>query len=132
MCNLFTQPGETDKFKVSDHINTVNSYLGKRKINTVIANNGEIDKELALKYSVAEQKDPVELDLNYVATLVDRIIVDNLVTIENNVFRHDTDELGPLLVSELRKSIRDRDNYQNRVKAKRKMIIETNKSVNNN
>ena len=132
VCNLFTQPGETDKFKVSDHINAVNSYLGKRKINTVIANNGEIDKKLALKYSVAEQKDPVELDLNYVATLVDRIIVDNLVTIENNVFRHDTDELGPLLVSELRKSIRDRDNHQNRVKAKRKMIIETNKSVNNN
>ena len=48
-CNLFTQPGETDEFKVSDHIKILNNYLGNKKINYVIANTGEINKELAKK-----------------------------------------------------------------------------------
>ena len=25
-CNLFTQPGETEKFTVSDHVNVINQY----------------------------------------------------------------------------------------------------------
>ena len=61
-CNLFTQPGETDKFKVSDHLKIINSYLGKRKIDVVIANNGKIDERLAYKYLSTEQKDPVLID----------------------------------------------------------------------
>ena len=32
VCNMMTQPGETDNFKVSDHINVINSYLNKKKI----------------------------------------------------------------------------------------------------
>ena len=62
-CNLFTQPGETDKFKVSDHLKIINSYLGKRKIDVVIANNGKIDERLAYKYLSTEQKDPVLIDM---------------------------------------------------------------------
>ena len=122
VCNLFTQPGETEKFKVSDHINTINSYLGERKINTVIANNGEVDKSLAQKYLTKEQKDPVELDLDVVCNLVDRLIGDDLITIEDDLFRHDTDELGLLLVSELKKSIKDK-----KCNSKKKMIIQTNR-----
>ena len=30
-CNLMTQPGETDDFKVSDHIKTFNGYLGNKR-----------------------------------------------------------------------------------------------------
>ena len=39
VCNMMTQPGETDNFKVSDHINMLNRYLCKRKVNVVLANN---------------------------------------------------------------------------------------------
>ena len=39
ICNAMTQPGETDNFTVSDHVNLLNSYLGKKKIDVVIANN---------------------------------------------------------------------------------------------
>ena len=42
VCNIMTQPGETDKYKVSDHIKKLNEYLGKRKVDVVIANNGKI------------------------------------------------------------------------------------------
>ncbi len=100
-CNLFTQPGETDKFKVSDHLKIINSYLGKRKIDVVIANNGKIDERLAYKYLSTEQKDPVLIDYDETKKNVKKIIEDNLITIENGVFRHDTLKLGYLLFSEL-------------------------------
>ena len=99
--NLFTQPGETDKFKVSDHLKIINSYLGKRKIDVVIANNGKIDERLAYKYLSTEQKDPVLIDYDETKKNVKKIIEDNLITIENGVFRHDTLKLGYLLFSEV-------------------------------
>lgn len=99
-CNLFTQPGETDDFKVSDHIKTLNSYLGNRKIDYVIANTGEINSELALKYSTLEQKDPIVLDKKETEKLGTEVITDNLVYIKEsteehkNVFRHNYVKLG--------------------------------------
>lgn len=102
-CNLFTQPGETDDFKVSDHVKTLNNYLGKRKIDYVIANNGEINKELAEKYSTEEQKDPVIVDKKDTEKLGLEIITDDLVYIKKqteehkNVFRHNYVKLGFLI-----------------------------------
>lgn len=102
-CNLFTQPGETDDFKVSDHIKTLNSYLGNKKINYVIANTGEINNELAKKYSTEEQKDPIILDKSETEKLNVEVIEDDLVYIKNhteeqkNVFRHNYVKLGFLI-----------------------------------
>ena len=62
ICNLVTQPGETDDFKVSDHVKLLNEYLGEGTINMVLANNVEIPQDLVLKYATEEQKDPVLLD----------------------------------------------------------------------
>ncbi|MBQ2873017.1 MAG: YvcK family protein [Bacilli bacterium] len=102
-CNLFTQPGETDEFKVSDHINVLNSYLGNRKIEYVIANDGEIDGNLANKYATEEQKDPVILDKKEVEKLGVKIINDDLVYIkkysedQRDVYRHNYVKLGFLI-----------------------------------
>ena len=59
VCNMFTQPGETDDFTVSDHIKVLNRYLGKRKIKSVIVNDGKIPKHFIDKYKTEEEKDPV-------------------------------------------------------------------------
>ena len=99
-CNLFTQPGETENFTVSDHIRVINSYLGVKKVNTVIANNGEINEALAYKYLTTEQKDVVQLDEDVLELLVDKVIKSDLITIEDNVFRHDYIKLGSLIFSE--------------------------------
>ena len=59
---MVTQPGETDNFTVSDHVNLLNSYLGKKKIDVVIANNKKIDENILKKYQTSEQKEQVVLD----------------------------------------------------------------------
>ena len=96
---MFTQPGETDGFSVSDHIKVLNEYLGKRKITHVIANSESISGELANKYATEEQKDPVKLDRANIRKLCEEAIIDDLVIVENNVFRHDFFKLGYLIFS---------------------------------
>ena len=92
VCNMMTQPGETDNFKVSDHIEKLNKYLGKRKIEVVIANNAEIDEKMAKFYETTEQKDPVILDKE---NLNIEVIEDNFIYItKNNLLRHDNIKLG--------------------------------------
>lgn len=98
-CNLFTQPGETDDYKVSNHIKTLNEYLGNRKVQYVIANSENISGDLARKYQTEEQKDPVLVDNVELKKLDVNLINDDLVMIENNVFRHDFFKLGYLIFS---------------------------------
>ena len=94
VCNMVTQPGETEGFKVSDHIRLINQYLGKRKVDVVIANDGIIDEEMAKRYESLEQKDPVELDREETEKLVERLISDDYVTVKNNLLRHNVLKLG--------------------------------------
>ncbi len=98
-CNLFTQPGETDEFTVSDHIKVLNQYLEKRKVEYVIANSKMVSGKLADKYATEEQKDPVMLDRDKLKKMCKEAILDDLVIIENNVFRHDYFKLGYLIFS---------------------------------
>lgn len=93
-CNMLTQPGETDNFKVTDHVNLLNSYLGKRKIDVVIANNGYINPTLAKKYKTLEQKDPVTYDSDNFKNFDMTVIGDDLSTITNNMIRHNSLKLG--------------------------------------
>lgn len=94
VCNMVTQPGETEDFKVSDHIKLLNQYLGKHKVDVVLANNGQIDVDMAKRYESLEQKDPVELDLEQTKEIVDKVIVDDYVTVKNNLLRHNVLKLG--------------------------------------
>ena len=84
---MVTQPGETDNFTVSDHVNLLNSYLGKKKIDVVIANNKKIDENILKKYQTSEQKEQVVLDRENLTNV--NLIEDDYFIIENNMVRHD-------------------------------------------
>ena len=92
VCNMMTQPGETDDYKVSDHIQTLNNYLGKRKIDAVIANKGKIPISILRKYETEEQKDQVIFDKENLKDI--KVIADNYVTVENNIIRHQVEKLS--------------------------------------
>lgn len=107
VCNMVTQPGETEGFKVSDHIRLINQYLGNRKVDVVVANEGTIDEEMAKRYESLEQKDPVELDRNITEALVKKIISDDYVTVKNNLLRHNVLKLGMHIFGYLLEEKRD-------------------------
>ena len=99
VCNMMTQPGETDGFKVSDHVNLLNSYLGTKKIHTVLVNNKNIPKKLLDKYSSEEQKDQVVVDFDNLTDT--KVIASNFFQIQNNMIRHDSLKLSLAIFSYL-------------------------------
>ncbi len=99
VCNMMTQPGETDDFKVSDHIKLLNSYLGKRKVSTVLVNNREIDESLLIKYQNEEEKDLVVVDYENLKDI--RVVEDDYFIIDNYMIRHDALKLALSIFIEL-------------------------------
>lgn len=91
VCNVVTQPGETDNFKASDHVKLLNKYLGKRKVDILITNSEEIDPEIVKIYETQEQKDLVVVDSNNIKI---EHINKPLIKIENNIIRHDNVKLA--------------------------------------
>lgn len=89
--NMMTQSGETDNYKVSDHLKILNKYLKNRKVDVVIANNSIIDKNILKKYETLEQKDQVILDEENIDI---EIIQNDYVNIQDEVIRHKVDKLA--------------------------------------
>ncbi len=101
VCNVVTQPGETDDFNVSDHVKLLNKYLDNKKIDVVIASNTKIDKEIAKKYSTKEQKELVEIDYENIREIGVELIEDDLIVVEDNILRHNSLKLSSIIFSYL-------------------------------
>ena len=94
VCNIVTQPGETDNFTASDHIKTLNKYLCKRQVYIIIVNDGEISDEILNKYKTSEQKDKVPFDKEELKKLKVQIIHNNYVDTSSGYLRHKVDKLS--------------------------------------
>ena len=101
LCNIVTQPGETDDFTVSEHVNLINNYLGKHKLDVVIASNSKISDAMALKYANEEQKDPVKIDYPVLSKLDTEFIEADLLTVADNTLKHHSQKLSALIFSYL-------------------------------
>ncbi|MBE6151520.1 MAG: YvcK family protein [Bacilli bacterium] len=102
ICNAMTQPGETDDFCVGDHIEVLNKYLDKRKIEVVIASNTDISQEMIDKYRREEEKSKVTIDYAKLDALgVEVIESDLLVLAEDGTLKHDSLLLSTIVFSYL-------------------------------
>ncbi len=102
LSNIVTQPGETDGFKVSDHIKLFNRYLENKKVDIVIASNTLISEKMAKKYESEEQKDPVLIDYEELERMGVELIEDDLVIIDkDNTLKHNSLKLSSIIFSYL-------------------------------
>jgi uncharacterized cofD-like protein len=101
LCNIVTQPGETDDFTVGDHVKLLNRYLNNKKVDVVIANNEKIGEAMAKKYESEEQKDPVLIDYDELKEIGVELIEDDLLDIDNNTLKHNSLKLSSLIFSYL-------------------------------
>jgi uncharacterized cofD-like protein len=62
VCNIMTQPGETDSYSVSDHVSALMQHAGSRKIIDTVLVNDFLPSNLAQKYQMSGSY-PVKLDL---------------------------------------------------------------------
>lgn len=61
VCNIMTQPGETDDYSVASHVNTIISHAGSNAIMEAVLVNDSLPDNLAEKYKLAGSF-PVKLD----------------------------------------------------------------------
>ena len=99
--NLVSQPGETDNYSVGDHVKVLNQYLGKRKIDVVIANDAKIDERIIEKYLTLENKTIVRLDREYIEAQDAKIFAGNIFCLENEAIRHDALKTSYMIFSYL-------------------------------
>lgn len=61
VCNIMTQPGETDSYSVSEHVNALMKHAGSREIIDAVLVNDFLPSNLAQKYQMSGSY-PVKLD----------------------------------------------------------------------
>lgn len=102
VCNIMTEHGETDNFKVSDYIKILNKYVGKNFLDAVIVNSKHIDIDIQNRYKELEKSEPVIIDEEELKTLGVEVISDNLVHInKDNQVRHNSMKTAFLIFSYL-------------------------------
>ena len=111
ICNIMTQPGETDGFGVEDHLRVLFEYSPSLKLDYVVVNTAPIGKELLAKYLAdgAAQVEMSSIPAPGVAFLETsegahsfRIVCRDVLH-QDGLVRHDPDKLGRLLL-EIRQS----------------------------
>ena len=94
VCNIMTQPGETSRYLVSDHLEAIDKHAGKGMLDYVVVNNGTIPKKVAVRYA-RECSYPVRLDKRNANGI--GIVRANLVT-KDKFIRHDADTLAKIIM----------------------------------
>lgn len=104
VCNIVTQPGQTDGYSCADHIDAIERYLGQGVLNAVLVNSNVPPAAILERYR-AEGADLVRIDDRLASRRV-QIILDDLV--ENldhrrilwekqDLLRHDPEKLAEMI-----------------------------------
>jgi len=96
VCNVMTQPGETDGFSAYDHIRAIEQHTRKRVINYVLVNTGRPDQQMLDKYRKTGSV-LVEPDVDRIRHEGYHPITGNFVN-ETDVVRHDATELAEAIM----------------------------------
>ncbi|HEY8391435.1 MAG TPA: uridine diphosphate-N-acetylglucosamine-binding protein YvcK [Capillibacterium sp.] len=96
VCNVMTQPGETDGFTAADHLRALLDHTDRNLVDYMIINNQEVPPEARAAYA-EEGAEPVLPDAERVSALGVCPIVAPLLN-TNGLVRHDADLLAKLLV----------------------------------
>ena len=101
VCNIMTQPGQTDRFTAADHVRAVQKYLGEGVLDSVVINK-TLPPENAMRRYHADHADLVVADpdlhslgpLVREADLLENLGVERVLWDKKDWLRHDPDRLG--------------------------------------
>ncbi len=99
ICNIMTQPGETDGYTVADHIRAIDRICGMKLFDAVLAHR-KAPSPQTLKHYAQEHSHPVFLDREDIARLGRRIVLANVMDEdeETGYVRHNPERLARVLL----------------------------------
>ena len=116
--NIMTEPGQTDNYSVSDHLNAIIEHCGNGVVDYCIYDTGEIVPEFIKKYNL-EGQDLVEQDIEKVKGI--KFLQRNLSMIKEEHIRHDPN----LVASSIIELICDDLKYQDKQNDPQYLMLNT-------
>lgn len=99
ICNVMTEPGETDNYTVSKHVIALENYLGKNTIDVIIANDDRNISEEVLNIYKARDSQFVEIDYDEIIKLNKELITDKFIYVnEKNHIRHNSKKIAAYIL----------------------------------
>jgi len=99
VCNVMTQPGETDGYGAYDHVKAIEDHVGPGLIQYVIVNGAGVSPAAAARYKTEGaypvDPEPEKLERAGLIPIVEELIDDS------NYVRHDTEKLAQVLIEVL-------------------------------
>lgn len=96
VCNVMTQPGESDQFTASEHVHAIEANVGKRVFDHILINKAMPSQYLLKRYAEVGQE-YVEPDSDRIRAMGMRAVAANLLS-ESDVVRHDPVRLAEAIV----------------------------------
>jgi uncharacterized cofD-like protein len=121
VCNVMTQPGETEGYSVEDHIRAIERHSFKGIVDYCIYNTADIPEDLKKKYR-DDGAEVVRLSSEDMRIPGIKFLGEDFVCINNSYVRHDTKRLAQTIINLVEKSLFSRDNkmstyyYKNKFK----------------
>ncbi|KAB8316769.1 YvcK family protein [Tolypothrix campylonemoides VB511288] len=97
VCNIMTQPGETQGYTVADHIRAIDAACGRPLFNAVLVHKKSPSPRALIRYA-QQQSHPVFLDREAIGQLGRRIVLANVMhEDETGCVRHNPQRLARVL-----------------------------------
>ena len=111
ICNIMTQPGETDDHNVLDHVNAIVKHTNKNIIDYVISNNEVLPKEMIDRYQKDGAKQVIldDKQRKILKTMGAKTIEENLIEIKKNYIRHDAGHISDIVINLALRHDNDKD-----------------------
>lgn len=106
VCNIMTQPGETDHYNVKSHINAIINHIDDDNIlDYVIVNKKGIPFNLEKKY-LEKNSNIVKYDEDQLKRLGIKVIEEDLIKVNSNgLVRHDEQKLSDIIIMTIMKEV---------------------------
>ncbi len=96
ICNVMTQPGETEGYSAYDHIAAIEKHAGKGLIDYCIVNKQEVPQALLEPY-IDDGAQPVTIDRSRFERGNIKLLEGNILKVFHTYIRHDTDKLASMI-----------------------------------
>ena len=107
VCNIMTQPGETDNFAVSDHLNALYKHAGSENLVDAVLVNNVLPTNMSEKYAEHGQM-PVVLDKNNIRVdIVEKKLIEES---RDGLVRHSSNRVARAIYYWFRKSQKNKNN----------------------
>lgn len=95
--NIMTEPGNTDDYDVSEHIDAIKAHAGEKIVDYCICDNGDIIPEFLRKYN-REGSSLVNIDTPKLRGKGIRVVKADVSCVEGEYIRHNPDELAKVII----------------------------------